>query len=134
MNGGDLAYLLKDVKTFGGVFAKDQLPRDRKKKTLIVNTKPSTHPGEHWIVLDYTTRKPTFFDSFGQSPTFYNFQPMSFSRRILQGNSDLCGVYCMYYVVHRSKGFSYSRMFRNFSKHTRVNDKHITQWLTSFKG
>lgn len=133
MNGDDIAYLLKDEKSFGGVFASDQFPQRPRKKCYVLNTMPSTHPGEHWVVADYTASKPTFFDSFGRSPTLYGFPRASYSRKRLQGDSNACGIYCCYYIHYRSRGYAYARIFKDF-KNRRKNDAAMVRWLSKFSG
>ena len=57
---------------FLGVLACDQLPKHGVYKypaMLIVNTHPSSIPGEHWLAVYITKdRHGYFFDSFGNSP------------------------------------------------------------------
>ena len=55
---------------FRGVFACDQLPKRYvlRPSGLVVNTDPSTQPGEHWVAI-YIARggESEYFDSYGQS-------------------------------------------------------------------
>ena len=99
-------------------------------KMYVVNSKPSTHPGEHWLVIDWTYQKPYLFDSFGNSPKYYGLPPMKHWKRALQDpKSDTCGVYCMYYIVHRSKHYSPERMFHKFQRHRKKNDMRVLKWF-----
>ena len=130
MKGSEIDILLRGVKHYGGVLAFDQLDRTHTNKMYVVNTKPSTHPGEHWIVLDFTQRKPFLFDSFGNPPRLYNLPSMLYWKRHLQdSNSYTCGVYCIYYIVHKSRHYSPVRMFKDFSRNRKRNDRRVIKWL-----
>ena len=130
MRGSEIDLMLRKVQKYGGVLAFDQLKHLKPGKMYVVNTKPSTHPGEHWLVLDLTRQRPYLFDSFGNPPKFYNLSAMKHWKRHLQDpNGDTCGVYCIYYIVHRSKHFSPERMFKDFSRNRKENDRRVLKWL-----
>ena len=54
---------------FKGVFARDNIPFIISYPcSLIINTDPSTRPGEHWLALFFNSKKEAeFFDSFGNT-------------------------------------------------------------------
>ena len=133
MKGSAIVSALSDVTVFGGVFASDQLHRIKKGKVYVVNTKPVNHPGEHWIVIDWTTRRPFFFDSFGRDPQTYGFPSMKYSTYKLQHlKSNTGGMYVTYYVVYKSMGYSIERMMKTFTKNTKKNDRFIRKWYTDY--
>ena len=126
MKGSQIHKMLRGVKKYGGILASDELKYAKPGKMYVVNTKPRRHPGEHWIVLDWSRRLPYFFDSFGHSPKYYGFPPMQHWKKHLQDpNSDTCGLYCIYYVMHRAKHYSPERMFELFP---RKNDARLLMW------
>lgn len=130
MKAYEVAMLLKGVKPFGGVLAIDQLRHLKRKKMYVVNTKPSDHPGEHWIVIDWMNRRPYMFDSFAQAPKYYGLPKMNYWKRQLQQfDSDTCGAYCVYYIVHRSRRHSPEYMFKDYGKNRKRNDRRIVEWL-----
>ena len=130
MKGTEIDVMLRGLKSYGGVLAFDQLWHVEPGKMYVINNKPSRHPGEHWIVLDWTRRRPYMFDSFGYPPRLYGLPPMQHWRRALQHpKADTCGIYCIYYIVHRSKHYSPERMFESYTRNKIRNDKHITSWL-----
>ena len=63
----------------------------------IVNSQPAASEGEHWLLICRGCRS-VFFDSFGKLPTFYGvnvtFDFVNDQR--VQGNSRICGLYCVY--------------------------------------
>ena len=130
MKGSDIDMLLGGIKAYGGVLAIDQLRHLKRGKMYVVNTKPADHPGEHWIVVDWTNKRPYFFDSFGNPPKFYGLPKIAFWKRHLQHpDSDTCGVYSVYYVIHRSRRYSALHMFEHYGRNRKANDEKIVQWL-----
>jgi len=130
MKGSEIDALLRGVPKYGGVFAFDRLDYLHPGKVYVVNNKPSTHPGEHWIVVDMTLRQPYLFDSFGKHPKYYGLPPMKHWKRALQDpKSYTCGVYCIYYIVHRTKHISPEHMFRKFTRRRVQNDRRVLTWL-----
>lgn len=85
-------------------------------------------------------KQAEFWDSYGQSPEFYsadfedflNFNANNWTsnQRMLQSwDSNVCGQYCIYYLVHRCRGFSLNRIVNHFSKNTRVNDTIVFEFV-----
>lgn len=104
---------------FDGVFPCDQLPIQLPlyPSTVIANTDPVNAPGKHWIAFYFNENKHLdYFDSYGLSPETYpglsefasmNSSTVSFNDRQLQGNlSDVCGQYCIAFIVMRARGHS----------------------------
>ena len=70
---------LRDLPTFKGVFASDQLPTRHSvaiRWTVIVNTDIHTEPGTHWLAVYVDSRSQTgyFFDSYGLFPYISNIR------------------------------------------------------------
>ena len=131
MKSSDIAYILKNVATFGGVLAIDQLQWLRKGKCFVVNTMPSHHPGRHWIVIDWINSVPFLFDSFGKPPSYYGLpRHWSYSNTILQHpNSDTCGLYCIYYIVQRNKKITARQIVKPFGRNKKKNDAYVVKWI-----
>ena len=120
---------------FQGVRAADQLPtRLQSGQSLIINDSDSGEPGKHWIALYQNTPATLeMFDSFGNPPEYYHLQrklPHSeqfvYNRTKLQGNSDVCGVYCLYYLFYKSRGHPTSKIVNDlFSKDWNGNDLQL---------
>lgn len=109
-------------------------------KPLIVisNTEPSWLPGKHWTCFYIpTSGTPEFFDSFGHSPEHYavNFQTFLFqnstmkqfyynSRQLQRVGSNICGLYCILYVIGKIKGQSFPSFVKQFEENKfQSNDK-----------
>lgn len=129
MKGSDIDYLLRDISIYGGVLASDQLKFIKNDKIFVVNTKPSTHRGQHWTVIDTRGPRWYFFDSFGRSPSYYGFPKMKYWTRPLQGNSDTCGLWCCYYIVNVARNKTPTGAFKRFKKNKNKNDEYITRWV-----
>ena len=130
MKGSVIDKILRGVEGYGEVLSIDQLHHLKRGKMYIVNTKPSYHPGEHWIVIDRTKKQPYLFDSFGKTPKFYGLPKMTYWKRHLQHpDSNTCGIYSMYYIVQRSRHYSPEYMFEQYGANRTNNDRKVQQWL-----
>ena len=123
-------------KKFAGVFAADTLPSNISSlpKFLIVNSDDQSGPGQHWLGLYIPEQGPSeFFDSLGFSPKQYlasferfliNHGPQYiFSNKRLQNyGSDTCGLFVLYYVILRCKGYNMQDIVNNFSSNLAQND------------
>jgi len=75
----------------------------------VFNTDCSSKPGTHWLACyyDHPSNTLEFFDSYAQTPSFYNLIiPRNLITRLneipLQSEfSTVCGQYCIYYLVSR---------------------------------
>ena len=84
--------------------------------SFVVNTDPKNKKGEHWLALYYDKGGMcTFFDSFGNSPTFFGLDKyiertstrFEFNNKQIQSAlSNTCGYYCIYVILLKSRGFN----------------------------
>ena len=113
---------------FRGVYACNELPHPHPTQqgrfvpwNLVVNTDPSTRPGEHWLLLAADTPyQLVVFDSYGldfvtfyQNPWFKrfakHFQTSYQNKRRYQGNAtNTCGHYCIYVASERGRTSTYA--------------------------
>ena len=128
MNSLQLTYRMRLVKHFGGVVSADKLPYTIKRRptAYIVNTDESKQPGRHWVVFYFPSRGPVeFFDSMGRPPDYYyrrfkrvllnNGRHFMYNdKRLQQQGTVTCGQYCIFYIVHRSRGWSMKRIVHTF--------------------
>lgn len=103
---------------FLGVFPIDLIPTTALKFPccLVINTKPSTHPGEHWVAVVKTEENNgIYFDSYGSST--YNLPEIGElfetcidwsynSVRLQSSYSTVCGQYTIFTIVHLAKGYT----------------------------
>ena len=122
MNGRDIDFFLKNVKGYGGLKNKQDLHTAKPGYVYVVFTGIS--PQGHWVVLDL--KNNFFFDSSGHPPTIYGLPHMKYNKKIIQhSSSDVCGIYCLYYILKGEKGL------KKFTHDTKKNDRWILKWMTS---
>ena len=110
-----LSYALWDSHSkFLGVFWRDLIPLKCNSYpcAFVANTAPSSHPGRHLVGLYHRSiTHLEFFESSGHPPKDDNF-PTSPSLNLLDYNSypiqsissSDCGQYCIFYLIHRTRG------------------------------
>ena len=119
-------------KLYGGVVARDELPiKVTYPSCFIINTRPRTNSGEHWLAVFYDKNGcADFFDSYGHHPSYFNLTTFlektssswSYNRRRIQVLSTHCGYYCLLYLFFRARMKS-NKFFSFFSKNSLLNDK-----------
>ena len=124
---------------FLGVFARDQLPRGRlpRKWAMVVNTHPSTRPGEHWVAFYVEDNVCEYFDSYGLPPPldFEHYMKQRgltyvFNNCLLQDYfSFVCGQYCIYYLYHRNKGESMTSILTKLKERGDKNDSIVSDFV-----
>ena len=108
-------------ETFGGVFAADNYIISHIPCFIVLNTDTTGKSGRHWIAMFLNSEMSEFFDSLGQSPTYYhkswhnllqNFSTeYMFNTECIQTeDSTLCGQYCIYYIMMRNAGIEFSNI------------------------
>jgi hypothetical protein len=145
MDSQQLRYvLLNFVNCASVVCSIDQLKSlSDEPKAIICNNQPSYQSGMHWVCF-YRADKNScveFFDSFAMSLSFYGPEFIQFvqnsgktlrvSNFQYQSNvSDLCGAYCLNFLIHRSKGLSFDQIVTEFStSDLDVNDRIISNFV-----
>lgn len=91
---------------------KQHPPPDDMKRVYIINTQPTTHPGEHWIAVYLAPDKTVYyFDPYGIKPhpniKLNTFKKIIVWPRRLQGFEQTCGLYCMFFVLHVAGHFDF---------------------------
>ena len=123
---------------YGGVCAIDQLPTIiNAPKLYIVNSDPSTKPGEHWLALWIAADTCEYFDSSGQKPKkelepilILNSLNYKYNHRRLQSyNSNVCGQYCLVYCYYKSRGFKFEAFMKMFSSDLVDNDSIVRNFV-----
>ncbi len=128
-------------KSFKGALSKDEFPKKISYPScFVINTKPRTHYGEHWLALYFDENKSChFFDSYGLPPTNYGLETKInqtslncyYNDKRLQGNSNYCGLYCILYllfVCRNKKNEFYSSFFNDYF----LNDKLLFSYIKTF--
>ena len=115
MDGNKIRTILADTPNFVGVYARDTLPYNIKKKPfgLVVNTDESDKPGEHWIAFYFDSDGiGEYFDSYGLPPLYEEFYDYlneyssggHFHNKVtLQCTTCItCGHYCILFLLTRA--------------------------------
>ena len=106
-------------------------------KTTLLNlqcTDPSTEPGTLWVAFYFPSReKGEFFDSYGNPPEHYGFKSYNietWNQHKLQSSwSNVCGHYCIFYLYHKSRGYSMSKIVNLFTNNTNKNDCSVACYV-----
>lgn len=126
---------------FLGVFARNELPKSPPYPScLVFNTEPRGQSGEHWLGLYYDSEgKCNFFDSYAMPASRYGLNAYLDKTSIswtenkirLQGNSQYCGHYVIFFLLFRARSKSLS-FFQSFGTNYSRNDKKIKALIDEF--
>ena len=131
---------LKNI--YNGVFARNELPTlIDYPAAIILNTKPRSHAGEHWLAIFFDKNKNGyFFDSYGQPPIKFGLEKymdkMSinwyYNKKRIQGLSSFCGYYCLLFLflIVRKK---LNIFYKNFTNNIFLNDRKIDFLIKKYK-
>ena len=131
----DIQVIMKDVPTFLGCFARDEVKTIPKKKDccFIVNLDKSSGQGTHWVAvnIDSKLQYTESYDSFGIMPCLEVIaymkkykKPIHYQTEQLQGDhSILCGYYCCDYLVQRYNGRQPNEILRQFTNHPSIKNE-----------
>lgn len=131
MNNYQLSDLLREYPVT--VCSADRVGK-KKNHFYVTNTAVSGEKGEHWVVFYFKEDGPDeFFDSLGRSPDAHGFSPsrpyLMNRDQIQDAFSDVCGLYCAYYVMYRYHRATLEDIVEPFDiSDTRFNDllvRHI---------
>lgn len=133
MNTQEINDALKN-KNFYGAFARDELPKIRKRPAgFIVNTDSHTEPGEHWVAIYLLDGISEYFDPFGFPPLHRSTQrfmnensPNGYiynCRTIQDASSTQCGKFCLLFLKRRMKNQSYASIVDMFGRNLKRNDE-----------
>ena len=146
MNTIQIEHLLKKdpfTKTiFKKACAKNQLLRVDYPSAYVINSHPSSKPGEHWIAVYFDKHgKGEYFDSYGLHPSMNGF--IAFMERNSNGwiynnktvqslFSTTCSHYCVYFILYRCRGYSMHDIVSRFSSNLTENDRNINLFIRAF--
>ena len=152
MNTREIAAVLSNVpftkSSFQGVFPSDRLPDhiDRYPAALVANVDVHSKPGSHWCAFFIDeNHQGQFFDSYGQEPQQYcmdfkifldkNCKQWTYNSQVLQSlGSDVCGHYCLYFIINRCQNISLKSIVSRFTKNTRNNDHFVYRFIVKHFG
>ena len=120
-----------------GVFAADQLPVNLNFPCgFICNTDEYSKEGMHWCSFYFPNSTTVeYFDSHGKPINYFNdYFPLyvstfpsiiSNSKQLQSLHSNVCGMYCLYFLLHRLNGVSYHNFVNMFSNVYEYNDSFV---------
>ena len=141
----DLVTFLKSSPHFLGCYSDDEIDKLVLRPTcfIIVNLDVSNQPGSHWVALGIFKNSIEVFDSLGFDIFSWPSLPhgllsflhrISFRKRIKiipkvqSKRSTLCGIFCVFYIILRSK-FSLSTILAYFSSSLPSNDTKLIRFF-----
>lgn len=147
MNSQEIRDIL--VTTVPTTFQTTVVPADKlgtvksQQFAIIANSDRSDQPGMHWVALFKQRNSPIieFFDSCAMPIEFYDSAFMKFLHlkgrvtrsskvRIQSLSSNVCGQYCIYYLIHRVKGVSFENVLQMFNENDlESNDSIVREFV-----
>ena len=141
----DLITFLKSSPHFLGCYSDDEISKLILKPPcfIIVNLDASDSPGSHWVALGIFKNSVEVFDSLGFDLLSWPTVPhgllsflhrVSFRKRIkviprIQSKrSTLCGIFCVFYIILRSR-FSLPTILDYFSSSLATNDSKLIRFF-----
>ena len=126
------------------ICAFDRIPYMKANSAVIVNNQDHTQGGQHWLSL-YKREDGIyeFWDSFGLPPSAYDLiKKHAFLRRakiiyhtksIQSILSNFCGLYAIYYLKKRYRGYDMNQIVSMFGENVEINDSIIVKKFAEFK-
>jgi len=136
MNTSEITGILSSLSCFVGVYAADRLPSQPKiSSCLVANTDPHDKPGQHWVAIfiDHNGNGE-YFDSYGKPPLpiLEKHLPNDYiyNKKRLQGTfTAVCGQYCIFYLINRSKGHTLQAIVNRFASNFTENDALVKRFV-----
>jgi hypothetical protein len=123
------------------VFAADLLPTDLIFPCgFIANTDNHLHKGRHWTAFFFPNSTTIeYFDSYGKPIDYFNtefskytshFSNLVVNYKQLQSvYSDVCGMYCLFFLFQRMNGVSFHDIIERFSNVYDYNDSFVYNFV-----
>lgn len=138
MNSKQLDHILRQDPFVGplfcGVYPIDRLPPVHD-GAYVINTAPALHPGLHWLALIVKGQSIEYFDSYGGKPSpklrqwARNKSWVCNPTPLQSPFTSVCGQYCVYYLLHRARGFDLVSILMDFGVDVDENDKLVYDFV-----
>ena len=122
--------------------AKNQLLHVDYPSAYVINSHPSSKPGEHWIAVYFDKHgKGEYFDSYGLHPSMNGFTAFMehnsngwiYNNKTVQSLFfTTCGHYCVYFILYRCRGYSMRDIVSRFSSNLTENNRNINLFIRAF--
>ena len=108
------------------VCALDQLEKPTFPSAYIINSDPSSEPGEHWVTV-WTTPTLVGLDSYMD---VYSLSGWIYNRKTLQAYfSSFCACYCVYFILFPCRGVPLHAIVSDFTSNLTENDHSISRFI-----
>jgi len=141
MNALQLENILLGVEGYVGVHAINYVPvLNRVGEFLIFNTNcwPCQDFLGHWLAMfKISDTQVEFFDSYGHPPQSYGlsanpyYDLISSQQQLQSTNSNVCGHYCIWFLLSRAVNKSYEEILKMFSTTNLVANDNIVRELVT---
>ena len=135
--------LKKDLKSktiFKKVCALNQLEKPTFPSAYVINSDPSSEPGEHWVAVYFDKRgRREYFDSYVLSFTLvglksymdaYSSSAWVYNRKTSQAYfSSFYGHYCVYFILFCCRGVPLHAIVSDFTSNLTENDCSISRFI-----
>ena len=124
----------------GGLYFPENLPLDIQYPAIFVINVQLLQAGKHWVAVYIDAfKRGYYFDSFGLPPS--NDKIIVFLQRVtcvwknslvsIQCvTSKKCGIFCLYFLYYKSRGWSLEQILQPFYKFGVLkNDSFISTWF-----
>ena len=131
-------------ETFRGVYPNFTYPVELSWGSYIINSEPDM-PGRHWLAAykcktdDVSNKVLLFFDSFGKSPAewhmdFAGDEVLYNDIRVQPADSELCAMYCIYFIYLKNMNFTMSDIIDSFyKKNNELNDMMMLNFAAELR-
>ena len=118
------------------VISRDFLPSSGE-GGYIMNSDASNKPGRHWVALYFPRNEAVeFVDSLGHPPEYYNITTWNYYKynmiKLQSDQSQSCGYFCLYYIIHRSRGRSMETIMKDFTSDLYKNEKTVRTFISNY--
>ena len=132
-------------RVFRKVCALDQLEAPLlTPSAYVINSDPSSKSGEHWVAVYFPSRgKAVYFDSYGLHPSVLGLKSYLdtcagknwiYNKKLLQAFlSDVCGAYCVYFIIFSARGYSLAQIQSHFSGNLYSNDCRVARFVRTLQ-
>ena len=121
------------------VYAANCIPKFIGHGAFIVNTDVDTKPGMHWCAMYFSdSGHAEYWDSYGLPPQNHYFRTaigdnsrsyIYNSIKLQNDSSDVCGQFCLYYLMLRLRGRSLKEIVKTFNYYPN-NDYFVYNFIS----
>jgi len=144
IRGGDINLYLAFSKTFLGI------PKLKSFSHIKIKSNHFSvvlHCRQHWVAIYSTKKSFEIFDSLGFLniknclgknvltfiSTYASGKNIKCNHTVQSSKSNLCGLFCVYYITRRDQGHSFEKIMSSFSSNLNHNDSLVLNFINKLK-